>query len=120
MPRSSKQDESDSESDQTDFSDIDYEFANIPTFLTTYVSAEKIRDMWNNQSGCCFITNIPLDPMESNSIYMIEVASRRVTEPISDTNSILVCKGVKAMLEASGLTCTQFRSFLKVCTNQID
>lgn len=114
MPKSN--DESDNESE---FSDIDYELSQLPESLVDIISIERANELWNKQSGCCYITNIPMS-LTMDTIYSIDIAPRRITEPISDANCILVNKGIKTMHADTGLTWTQFRAFLALCANGMD
>ena len=114
-----KYESEESESEDSDFSDIDYNLTHIPEHLG-FINKDRLQESWNNQSGCCFITNIPLQENVSDSIYSIDVAPRRITEPVSDTNFVIVARGVKQMQESVGLTWTQFKSFLAMCANGMD
>lgn len=111
-----KSDESDAESE---FSDIDYDLQQIPDSLLHIITIDKANELWNKQSGCCYITNIPMT-LTMDTIYSIDVAPRRISEAISDTNCILVTKGIKTMHADTGMTWTQFRSFLALCANGMD
>lgn len=110
----------DSSDDDSEFSDIDYSLPFIPSHLHE-ISETRLNELWNKQSGCCYITNIPMSVDQTTlSIYSIDVAPRRITEPISDQNSILVTHGIKLMQESVNLTWTQFRSFMALCAGGID
>ena len=113
MPRDS--DDSDVDSD---FSDIDYTLHEVPEVITSYISETKANELWNKQSGCCWVTNIPM-ATNTNTLYSIDVAPRRVTEPISDENCILVLNAIKNMQESTSLTWSQFKSFITVLANGI-
>ena len=117
---SPKQDE-DSDSVTSDFSDTDYELEKdkIEHLVQWGVSAERCQELWNKQSGLCHVTNFAL-VFSNDVLYSVEVAPRRVNEPISDTNSILVCKGVALMRESLNVSWTQFKSFIFQCTQNLD
>lgn len=111
---------SESESDnESEFSDIDYNLDQLPTSLGG-ISLEKSNELFNKQSGCCYISHIPLAVEDAESIYAIDVAPRRISEPLSDANCVLVNKGVRKMHEASGLTWTQFKAFLSLCAGGLE
>ena len=95
-----RDEESEKESDnESDFSDIDYTIEKIPSQLKK-IGKNKVNDLWNKQSGCCYFSNVPMIVEEANSVYSIDVAPRRISEPISDTNCVLVLNGVKQMHES--------------------
>lgn len=112
----------DSETD-SDFSDTDYELTSedcvqILEFGTghedTCPSIERLQTLWNKQSGLCYISNLPMTlPMTySKTMYSVNIAPRRVSEPISDSNSVLVCAAIKAMRESTNMTWSQFKTFV--------
>ena len=116
-----KKEEDDTESVTSDFSDIDYELEQekIDYLMQWGITSKRCKELWNKQSGLCFITNFSL-VFSNDAMYTVEVAPRRITEPVSDTNSILVCKGVGLMRESLGITWTQFKSFLYHCAQNLD
>tara|TARA_Y100000741_G_scaffold280407_2_gene220209 strand:+ start:18683 stop:19048 length:366 start_codon:yes stop_codon:yes gene_type:complete len=121
MPRNSEPEDINSE-DESDISDADYELTRELSDLITNqgVSEERAQHLWNKQSGLCYITNIPMITSRGKYHYSIEVAPRRITEPISDENSILVCRGVSVMRESLNVTWTQFKAIMSQFTNGFD
>ena len=109
MPR--REEESDESEIDSEFSDVDYSITNIPSQLNC-ISKEKVNELYNKQSGLCYISNIPMNIEKTCSIYSIDIAPRRITEPITDENCILVINGVKTLQESIGLTWTQFKAFI--------
>jgi len=114
---SEEEDLSDNESDS---SDCDYVLNDEDLkYLTNFgIDENRAQDLWIKQCGMCYISNIPLT--FTNGPYMTEVAHRRSNECLSDTNSVLVCKIVHDMKNASGLTWTQFKTFLNMIVSNFE
>ena len=108
-----KNEESEEEYD-SDFSDPDYELDSneVKSLVEFGISTERAQELWNDQSGCCSISGFPLTCDGRENIYKAEVAPRRVTEAISDTNSILVCRVVNMMREPTNLSWSQFQAII--------
>ena len=102
--------------DDSDFSDADYELSSedLQKLASYGVSDERLNKMWNDQSGLCVVSGFPL-VIDSNSenLYMAEVAPRRVTEPVSDLNSVLVSRVMNIMREPTGLSWSRFSALLQ-------
>lgn len=113
-----KEESSDDEYD-SDFSDPDYELdENELSSLTEFgISAQRAQELWNDQSGCCSISGFPLTSDGREHIYKAEVAPRRISEAISDTNSILVSRVINMMREPTNLSWSQFQSLLSKIDN---
>lgn len=105
-------DEYESESDDSEISDIDYELSknDMNYFSEFNVTKERIQYLWNKQSGLCAVSNLPLT-LIPNTLYSVTIVPRKITDNISDMNSMLVCNVYNTMREASGLTWTQFKTF---------
>jgi len=114
MPRKSDPDEDIDSGDESDISDADYELTRELSDLITNqgISEERAQHLWNKQSGLCYITNVPMITSRGKYHYSIEVAPRRITEPISDENSILVCHAASIMRESVNVTWTQFKAMI--------
>ena len=76
------------------------------------ISQERAQELWNDQSGCCSVSGFPLTTEGTENIYKAEVAPRRVTEPISDTNSMIVCRVMNMMREPTNLSWSQFQAII--------
>lgn len=102
---------SDDEDDlESEFSDCDYHLEKHQVATLYDISEDRSHELWNKQSGLCYITNIPLG--FGNGMYDAVVAPRRITEQTDDTNSVIVCRCVSLMREATGYTWTQFKALL--------
>lgn len=115
MPRREQQ--SDDSDIDSEFSDVDYSIASIPSQLNC-ISKDKVNELYNKQSGLCYISNVPMNIEKTCSIYSIDIAPRRISEPISDENCILVNNGVKKLQESIGLTWTQFKAFIDIISRE--
>ena len=112
-----EEDEPEYDSDVSD-SDYNLDSKQLKELLSYGVSEERAQDMWNNQSGLCYICNLPLTWDDSS--WTVEVAPRRISEPISDTNSILVCKAINQMRSHTTFTWTQFKSTINMIATGMD
>lgn len=108
-----RREDNESESEDSDFSDTDYELlARDTSHLKSFgISEETALRLWNKQSGLCYVSSLPMS-FDGNNLYKAVVAPRRVNETVSDTNCILVCQVVNAMRESTDLTWTQFQAFI--------
>ena len=120
----SDDDDIDSDDNDSDESDDDYKALSsyeINSLRDMGISEERILYLWNKQSGLCYLTNIPLEfHKHGTSLNSVVVCARKVSQTVSDTNSILVCKGASAMRDSVGLTWTQFRALLHQYSNSAE
>jgi len=113
--RDHRRDANDDDSDlDSDVSDNDYQLTTEESnFITTYgISEERANHIFNKQSGMCYISGFPLVFKKTAGLYTAEIVPRKISEPVSDENSIMVCRGVASMRESTGLTWMQFKSFI--------
>jgi hypothetical protein len=106
-------DRDDSDDEQSEFSDIDYQGVHVPRSMNT-ISSGKFKELWTKQSGCCYITHMPID-INCTGLYGVSIAPRRISEPVGDENCVLVIEAVKAMQESVGLTWTQLKALFVMC-----
>lgn len=118
-----RKDDSDDSDADSDYSDPDYKSlsdADLDEITQQGISQEKAFDLWNKQSGLCYITNLPLTFGGRGNYYKCEVAPRRISETVDDSNCILVCSGVSAMREATQMTWSQFKAFVYHVSQSMD
>ena len=119
MPKNKEDSDSDDDVD-SEFSDADYviEKEHISYLKRQGISDERAQHLWTKQSGLCEITNMPLT--FNSGFYGAEVVPRRVTEPTSDENSMIVCQSVAQMRESINVSWTQFKSLVCQFANGIE
>jgi hypothetical protein len=115
-------DEDDHSNDDVDseFSDTDYVLSREElTYLKKQgISEDRAQHLWTKQRGLCDVTNTPVLFMKG--VYGAEVVARRITEPVSDENSMIVCQAVAQMRDSINVSWTQFKSLVCQFGNGIE
>ena len=118
--RKSEDDDNSDDDVDSEFSDTDYILSRdeVMYLKKQGISEDRAQHLWTKQSGLCDITNTAL--LFASGLYGAEVVARRVTEQISDENSMIVCQSVAQMRESINVSWTQFKSLVCQFGNGIE
>tara|TARA_B100001778_G_C18342198_1_gene518042 strand:- start:191 stop:595 length:405 start_codon:yes stop_codon:yes gene_type:complete len=119
----SKHEDSDEEDVDSEFSDTDYDLSSheLEYFSKKFgMNSKRANYLWNKQSGVCEISNIPLIIGDDSRLYGAYIVPRRITEPITDENSMIVASCVAAMRDSLGISWHQYKSLVCQIASGID
>ena len=119
VSRRSRDDDDENDSDYSTDSDCEYQLS--PEDATNLikrsgVSQRAANDAYCKQRGICRITGIPF----SDGMYKPVLVARKCSEPISDTNCMIVIEVMERLHSASNMNWRTFVRFLQIAGKEAE